>query len=602
MRSRTTSQAEPADSSSGAALRQHKAHQRHGSGVHNRSVSLGRLELDQDFDMDTPIEHSKPPPASWANLPHKGQLAVLAFSRFVDFFQMASLQTYMVHQLKSFDPSLPDSAISHQAGVLQGSFTAAQIVTAVVWGRVADAPWCGRKRVLLIGLVGTAFSCLGVGFSHTFLQATLWRMFGGAINGTIGSARTMVAETVEKRFHSRAFLLLPLAFNVANILGPILSGLLVEPVAAYPKLFGPASVFGGLDGVEWMEKYPYAMPNLLCAILLVLEAIAVHFLLIETLASIRNSKVPLPGPMDLVKKFISRFTSPNSPRYALVDNSSEGLLAGMDDNTIELSPINGSEKPKMSKRPQVLPFSRIWTANVLWVLLSIAIFDFHMGAFSSLWIVYLSTDRPESEITARFTKRSNPFIFSGGLAFEPAAIGFALAVLGIVGLFLQLSIYPWANSRFGLMRCFRYSLFLFPLAYFLAPYLSLLPSPTPAPSPATGFWVWVGISLILTLQVTARTFALPASIILLNNSSPHPSVLATIHGIGQSVSSTFRTVGPIAAGYWYGVGLEKGIVGIAWWVVAAISSFGCVASFWVRNGTGHEILLPGEEPPENDRP
>lgn len=121
------------------------------------------------------------------------------------------------------------------------------------------------------------------------------------------------------------------------------------------------------------------MPNLLCAILLVLEAIAVHFLLIETLASIRNSKVPLPGPMDLVKKFISRFTSPNSPRYALVDNSSEGLLAGMDDNTIELSPINGSEKPKMSKRPQVLPFSRIWTANVLWVLLSIAIFDFHMG-------------------------------------------------------------------------------------------------------------------------------------------------------------------------------------------------------------------------------
>lgn len=243
MRSRTTSQAEPADSSSGAALRQHKAHQRHGSGVHNRSVSLGRLELDQDFDMDTPIEHSKPPPASWANLPHKGQLAVLAFSRFVDFFQMASLQTYMVHQLKSFDPSLPDSAISHQAGVLQGSFTAAQIVTAVVWGRVADAPWCGRKRVLLIGLVGTAFSCLGVGFSHTFLQATLWRMFGGAINGTIGSARTMVAETVEKRFHSRAFLLLPLAFNVANILGPSKSlGLadFLSPLTAFPSPQWPA--------------------------------------------------------------------------------------------------------------------------------------------------------------------------------------------------------------------------------------------------------------------------------------------------------------------------------------------------------------------------
>lgn len=231
MRSRTTSQAEPADSSTGAAIRQHKAHQRHSSvNLHNRSISLGRIELDQDLDMDmdTPIDHCKPPPASWATLPHKGQLAVLAFSRFVDFFQMASLQTYMVHQLKSFDAALPDSSISHQAGVLQGSFTAAQIVTAVVWGRVADAPWCGRKRVLLVGLVGTAFSCIGVGFSQTFLQATLWRMFGGAINGTIGSARTMVAETVDKRFHSRAFLLLPLAFNFANILGPSKSPLLVQ--------------------------------------------------------------------------------------------------------------------------------------------------------------------------------------------------------------------------------------------------------------------------------------------------------------------------------------------------------------------------------------
>lgn len=159
--------------------------------------------------------------------------------------------------------------------------------------------------------------------------------------------------------------------------------MLVEPVAAYPSLFGPASVFGGADGVAWMERYPYALPNLLCAILLVVEAVAVHFLLAETLASIRNSKVPLPGPMHVLKKFISSFTSPNAHKYTLVDNPSEGLLSGMDNDAVELSPVNGSEKPRMSKRPQVLPFSRIWTANVLWVLLSIAIFDFHMGCVTS---------------------------------------------------------------------------------------------------------------------------------------------------------------------------------------------------------------------------
>lgn len=193
-----------------------ESHHRHG-----RSTGVARSVMEgQEHSAETAIQLARPPQPSWASMPHKDQLAILAISRMVDFFQMASLSTFMVHQLQSFDPSLPDSRISRQAGILQGSFTAAQIVTAVLWGRVADEPNVGRKNVLLIGLIGTAFSCIGLGFSRSFMQATLWRLLGGAINGTVGAARTMVAETVEKRFHSRAFLLLPVAFNVANILGP----------------------------------------------------------------------------------------------------------------------------------------------------------------------------------------------------------------------------------------------------------------------------------------------------------------------------------------------------------------------------------------------
>lgn len=169
----------------------------------------------------TPGLVSYPPePATWWNMPNKGQLALLAASRFVDFFQMAALQTYMVHQLKSFDPSQPDSAISHQAGMLQGSFTAAQIVTSILWGRAADQPGVGRKLVLNVGMIGTAIGCVGVGFSTSYQQAVVWRVLSGAINGTVGAARTMVAECTDKRWHPRAFLLLPAAFNVANVLGP----------------------------------------------------------------------------------------------------------------------------------------------------------------------------------------------------------------------------------------------------------------------------------------------------------------------------------------------------------------------------------------------
>lgn len=97
----------------------------------------------------------------------------------------------MFYQLKWFDPSLPDATISSQAGILHASFMAAQFVTAMLWGRVADSRSFGRKKVLLIGLLGTSLSCVGFGFSTSFWQALMFRTLGGSTNGNIGVMRTM---------------------------------------------------------------------------------------------------------------------------------------------------------------------------------------------------------------------------------------------------------------------------------------------------------------------------------------------------------------------------------------------------------------------------
>jgi hypothetical protein len=186
---------------------------------HARSRSQSQPQM-AAFD---PIETSpaRPGPVTWMSLPRKKQLALLGLCRVFDFLQIASLQAYMFYQLKSFDETLSDSDVSTQAGILQGAFTAAQFATAIPWGRVADAEWGGRKFVLLVGLLGTAFSCLGVAYSTSFAQAVFWRSFGGAINGTVGIIRTMIAENVkEKKYHSRAFLILPIGFNIAALFGP----------------------------------------------------------------------------------------------------------------------------------------------------------------------------------------------------------------------------------------------------------------------------------------------------------------------------------------------------------------------------------------------
>lgn len=54
-------------------------------------------------------------------------------------------------------------------------------------------------------------------------MAFAFRFMGGALNGNIGVMRTMISEIIkEKKFQSRAFLLLPVTFNIGVIIGPIL--------------------------------------------------------------------------------------------------------------------------------------------------------------------------------------------------------------------------------------------------------------------------------------------------------------------------------------------------------------------------------------------
>ncbi|KUJ17247.1 MFS general substrate transporter [Mollisia scopiformis] len=521
----------------------------------------------------------KSQPVTWMSLPRKDQLVILFLCRLVDFLQVASLQAYVFYQLKSFDPSLTNAQISTQAGILQGCFTGAQVLTAILWGKAADASWCGRKMVLIIGLAGTAVSCLGLGFANTFFWAAFWRAVGGGINGTVGIIRTMIAEiTKEKKYQSRAFLILPMSFNVAGIVGPIMGGLLADPAAIMPDIFGPE----GCLGFSFLEDYPYALPSFLNAFFLTITTYIVFFFLEETLKERR-------GRFDLGLHLKARFF-----RLLRGRSNPEGYsqVQMWDDPEVPLT--NFDDKPAQKKQvTRRLPFSRIWTRNVIFTLITGAFYDFHLGAFTNLWTLFLSTPR---FLAAESTfKRVLPFIFTGGLGMPAATVGIATSILGMLGMLLQVFLYPPVQARLGTLRSFRYFSILFPLAYFVAPYLAVLPSSTVAPAAASGAFIWIGIILVLLLQVTARTFTLPATIILLNNCSPHPSVLGTIHGLGQSVSAGFRTVGPVVGGWEYGKGLDIGVVGAAWWGTAIMSAACCVTALGMHEGSGHEVFLEGEQ-------
>jgi hypothetical protein len=147
----------------------------------------------------------------------------------------------------------------------------------------------------------------------------------------------------------------------------------VNPVTSLPGLFGANSIFGGADGSKWMSTYPYALPNLLCAVLLFVEAIIVVLYLNETLKGFKG--IDFRG-LSLKSIYQSALEWRRSKGYRRLS------IAAFDEDEALDKPRGSSDEKRRGSIGNLssrLPFTQIWTSNVIWTLLSVAVFDFHMG-------------------------------------------------------------------------------------------------------------------------------------------------------------------------------------------------------------------------------
>jgi len=173
-------------------------------------------------------------------------------------------------------------------------------------------------------------------------------------------------------------------------------------------------------------------------------------------------------------------------------------------------------------------------------------------------------------------------------------VGFAMSILGAVGVTLQLVVYPLLNDRFGTVKIWQGALFVFPLVYTLAPFPSLVASANEHGGKTV--FVWMAMLFVLLLFVIGRTGVTPATTLLINDCTPHPSVRGTIHTAGTVIGNLSRSLFPIIAFAIFGKGLEIGVVGLGFWCLACLGILACVASRWVVEGSnGKEIVLEGDE-------
>ncbi len=368
------------------------------------------------------------------------------------------------------------------------------------------------------------------------------------------------------RSRPRGLLLLQLFASVGILLGPLLGGFLSSN--SYTRS---------------LQSYPYALPNLLSAACYALAALGTLLLVDETLDSFHGPNNRFLERLWLkVRGVLPRVASKHVYSVVLPDEP----VALTDCYSIASPGVTESVEPQ-----QKLPFRHIWTSQVICTLLAHFMIAGHITTFSTLWVIFLSSpvsvpstsDQPGRHLNHSLT-------FAGGVGLEPSSIGILMFLTGVFGLLLQLILYPRLKNRFRIIRIWRVALWIFPVAYFFAPFPALVASSfdnggeSTTDASKTAAAVWASIAGVVILFMGGRTGATAAMPLLINDCVPAPSARATMNVAGTVVGNLSRSLFPVAALAFYGWGLRQGVVAIGFWALVVLAMAAVVASWWVGNG------------------
>ena len=240
------------------------------------------------------------------------QMFVISCIRFSEPIAFTSLFPYVYFMIRDFNIAPHSTDIAKYSGYLSASFAFCQFFCCVQWGKASDK--YGRKKILLMGLLGTAVSMIIFGFSPNFWVAVFARSLMGCLNGNIAVLRTAIGEIATHKNHqSIAFSTLPLLWNFGAVIGPIIGG---SKYFTRPKQrndidnyqlgellrLGKIFMLMGQDPQlpssndsdnlynRFMNKYPYALSNIVIAGILMFSFIMGFLFLEETHSRTKNKR------------------------------------------------------------------------------------------------------------------------------------------------------------------------------------------------------------------------------------------------------------------------------------------------------------------------
>jgi MFS family permease len=417
----------------------------------------------------------------------KKQLAMLAVIALAEQTALNSISPYLPEMTSTF-PEVDVGQIGLYVGTIASSFALAQFATNFFWGWLSDR--IGRKPVVMLGTILTAACFIAFGFCKTLWQAIVVQALMGLVNGNQGVISTCLGEITDRSNQSKAFVYLPVIYGIGGITGPALGGLLVFQNNPFKK------------GKK--NPYPYLLPNLFSATILLIDLVLTGFLLEESLEEARDLP-PLKKRVESLFSWLWQFTGsarhPAYLRHQVHHNSSPRVDGIVGEDTEDETTDNESETQTLFSMPEMfsnnnhhLTSKEIFSRDTILLLGTYLVFQLSNISFNSLYPIFASAPEPT------------------GRMLSPEEIGLSLSFAGIVTIVFQVGIFGKLREKMGNKRTYRAGLFLFFLSMMMMPWVGHRSSHPPSAK----VWLWIELGFVLLVKTVAAVGGLTSALLLVS--------------------------------------------------------------------------------------
>ncbi|KAH8104702.1 MFS general substrate transporter [Cristinia sonorae] len=458
----------------------------------------------------------------------KVQLAVLLVAYFTQPVACTVIYPFIAKLIAELDLVHGDtSKIGYYSGLFDALPLLSEALAIMYWTRLGEH--YGRKRVLLCGALGVAFSLTSFGLSKTLPALIISRALQGALNANSGTIKTMIGEIAEgdEIALARAFSFVPIVWATGSTLAPLVGGALQHPAERFPRWFA-----------AWIwSEYPYLLPCIVAAGVPMVAFISVLVFLKQ------NDSAP------------KVTETKRKPSYGSTCSGELQTPSRSHRCLEETASVNATS---------AISNSFVWTRTLIVTFLNYAILVVLTSSFYALISVFLATP-----------------VASGGLGFEPSAIGISMALMGLFHGIFQACFFVSIHRRVDPKRLFTMSMVAFGPLYGMMPLMSWV-----ARRRGVG-WEIGGLVFLQSVLFMLSFMGYCCMYIFVTRAAPNRESLARTNGLSQIVYSICGALGPTLATILFALTKEHNILGgnFVYILMAALS----VCGVFVSN------LLPARE-------